>query len=67
MSWESMRDIGLIVFGTGILATFGLGSILYRYLGFSNTAMNSDYWRRNDASPAVAAMVIDYLMRAGTP
>ena len=38
MSWEFMRDIGLVIFAAAIIA-FGLSKISRRYLDFPNAAL----------------------------
>jgi hypothetical protein len=39
MSWEFMRDLGLVILAAGALVTFGLSRILYRQLGSANVAL----------------------------
>jgi hypothetical protein len=69
MSWEFMRDIGLVIFAAGITA-FGLSKISRRYLDFSNAALVAtigDAMMLAGASLAVTAMAFGYLVPAETP
>ena len=69
MSWELMRDIGLVVFATGI-AGFGLSKISHRYLDLPMAALVAtigDAMMLAGASLAVTAMAFGYFMPAQTP
>jgi len=64
MSWETLRDLGLIAFVTGALVTFGLSRVFHRQLGAVNAALMStigDAMMLAGACLAVTAMVIGYL------
>jgi hypothetical protein len=69
MSWEFMRDIGLVVFATGI-AAFGVSKISHRYLAFPNAALVAtigDAMMLAGASLAVVAMAFGYVMPPEIP
>jgi hypothetical protein len=68
MSWEFMRDIGL-VFAAGI-AAFALSKIPHRYLDFPNAplvATIGDAMMLAGAFLAVTAMAFGYFMPAEFP
>ena len=73
ISWEFMRDLGLVVFAAGgALVAFGFsfGRILLRELGPPNVRLMTtvgDAMLLAGACLAVTAMGIGYLMPAGYP
>ena len=73
LSWEFMRDLGLVVFGVGgALVAFGFSfsRILLRELGAPNVALMTtigDAMMLTGACLAVTAIGIGYLMPAGNP
>jgi hypothetical protein len=70
MSWEFMRDLGLVVFAAGALVAFGLSRILHRQLGTANVALMAtigDAMMLAGASLAVTAMIIGYLSSGESP
>jgi hypothetical protein len=73
LSWELMRDLGLVVFGVGgTLVAFGFSfsRILLRELGPPNVMLMTtigDAMMLAGACLAVTAMGIGYLMPAGNP
>lgn len=69
MSWELMRDIGLVVFAAGITA-FGLSKISHRHLRLPNAALVAtigDAMMLAGASLAVTAMAFGYFVPADAP
>ena len=69
MSWEFMRDIGLVVFAVGI-AAFGLSKISYRHLRLPNAALVAtigDAMMLAGASLAATAMAFGYFIPAEAP
>jgi hypothetical protein len=73
LSWEFMRDLGLVVFGVGgalVAFRFSFSRILLRELGPPNVTLMTtigDTMMLAGASLAVTAMGIGYLMPAGHP
>jgi hypothetical protein len=70
MSWEFMRDLGLVIFAAGALVAFGLSRILYRQLGSANVALMAtigDAMMLAGACLAVTAMVIGYFISGESP
>jgi hypothetical protein len=70
MSWEFMRDLGLVIFAAGALVAFGLSRILYRQLGSANIAMMAtigDAMMLAGACLAVTAMVIGFFISGESP
>ena len=69
MSWEYMRDIGLIMFVSGALVAFGLSRILHRQLGSAKVALMAtigDAMMLFGACLAVTAMVIRFLVSSAS-
>ena len=70
MSWEFMRDLGLVIFAAGALVAFGLSRILYRQLGSANVAWMAtigDAMMLAGACLAVTAMVIGFFISGESP
>jgi len=70
MSWEFLRDLGLIVFSCGAVAVFGLRRLLARRLSSADAvfvATIGDAMMLAGASVAVTAMAVGYLMAATGP
>ena len=70
MSWESLRDLGLIAFAAGALVAFGLSRILHGQLGSANVALMAtvgDAMMLAGASLAVTAMMIGYFASDASP
>jgi uncharacterized membrane-anchored protein len=70
MSWETMRDLGLITFATGALAAFGLTRILHRQLDCAKVALMAtigDAMMLFGACLAVTAMAIGFLVSSASP
>lgn len=70
MSWEFMRDLGLVIFAAGALVAFGLSRILYRQLGSANVALMATIGNAMmlaGACLAVTAMVIGFFISGGGP
>jgi len=70
MSWEFMRDLGLVIFAAGALVAFGLSRILYRQLGSANVALIAtigDAMMLAGACLAVTAMVIGFFISGESP
>jgi hypothetical protein len=70
MSWEFMRDLGLVIFAAGALVAFGLSRILYRQLGSANVALMAtigDAMMLAGACLAVTAMVIRFFISGESP
>ena len=73
ISWEFMRDLGLVVFAVGsALVAFGFSfsRILLRELGPPNVTLMTtigDAMMLGGACLAVTAVVMGYLMPAGNP
>ncbi len=70
MSWEFLRDLGLVVFFFGVVFAFGLSRILYRLLGPTNAALMTtigDAMMLAGACLAVTAMMFGYLVPAEIP
>ena len=70
MSWELMRDFGLVTFACGALVVFGLRRLLTGRLGSADVASIStigDAMMLAGASLAVAAMAVGYLVSGATP
>jgi len=70
MSWEFLRDLGLVIFGAGAIVAFGLSRILLRQLGLANAAFMAtigDAMMLGGACLAVTAMSIGYLVLWAKP
>ena len=72
LSWEFMRDLGLVVFAAGgalVAFRFSFSRILLRELGPPNVALmtTGDAMMLAGACLAVTAMGMVYLMPAGNP
>jgi hypothetical protein len=70
MSWEFLRDFGLITFACGALVVFGLSRLLTRRLGSADVALIAtigDAMMLAGASLAVTAMAIGYLVSGASP
>ena len=71
ISWEFMRDLGLVIFVVGIvLVVSRFTRIFLRELGAANVTLMAtigDAMMLAGACLAVTAMVIGYLMPAGSP
>jgi hypothetical protein len=70
MSWESLRDLGLITFASGALVAFGLSRILHRQLGSANVALMAtvgDAMMLAGACLAVTAMMFGYFVSGENP
>lgn len=70
MSWEFMRDLGLVIFAAGALVAFGLSRILYRQLGSANVALMATIGNAMmlaGACLAVTAMVIGFFISGEGP
>ena len=70
MSWEFLRDVGLIIFATGAVVVFGLTRILHGRLGSAEVpymATIGDAMMLAGACLAVTAMAIGYLVRGENP
>jgi hypothetical protein len=70
MSWESLRDLGLITFASGALVAFGLSRILHRQLGSANVALMAtvgDAMMLAGACRAVTAMTFGYFVSGENP
>jgi len=70
MSWELLRDLGLIVFSCGAVAVFGLRRLLAQRLGSADVAFIAtvgDAMMLAGASVAVTAMTVGYLLAAAGP
>jgi len=70
MSWEFMRDLGLVIFAAGALVAFGLSRILHRQLGTASVALMAtidDAMMLAGACLAATAMIIGYFISADSP
>ena len=73
LSWEFMRDLGLVVFAAGgalVAFAFSFSQILLRELGLPNVALMTtigDAMMLAGACLAVTAMGMGYLMPTGYP
>lgn len=70
MSWEFMRDLGLLIFAAGALVAFGFSRILHRQLGTANVALMAiigDAMMLAGACLAVTAMIIGYFISGDSP
>ena len=71
VSWEFMRDLGLIIFAAGgALVALGFSRTLFRELGATNVTLITtigDVMMLAGACLAVTAMVIGYLMPVENP
>jgi len=69
MSWELLRDLGLVAFSCGAVAVFGLSRLLARRFGadVAFVAAIGDAMMLAGASLAVTAMAVGYLVANASP
>jgi len=70
MSWELLRDFGLVAFACGALIMFGSSRLLARRFGaidFAFIATIGDAMMLAGASLAVTAMAVGYLVANASP
>jgi hypothetical protein len=70
MSWELLRDLGLVAFFGGAVAVFGLSRLLARRFGAADVAFVTtigDAMMLAGASLAVTAMAVGYLVANASP
>jgi len=70
MSWELLRDLGLVAFACGAAVVFGLSRLLTRRFGATDVAFIAtigDAMMLAGASLAVTAMAIGYLVANASP
>jgi hypothetical protein len=70
MTWEMLRDLGLVLFAAGAIAAFLLSRVLQRQLGTANVALIAtigDAMMLEGACLAVTAMAIGFLVSNASP
>lgn len=70
MTWEVLRDLGLVMFAVGAIAAFVLSRVLQRQLGTANVAIMAtvgDAMMLVGACLAAGAMAIGFLVSNASP